>query len=252
MKKNKVALITGGVRGIGASISRRLKNDGYFVVATSREAISYEFADLTFRLNFHDEQSISDFIDSISGKITQLDVLINNAGGVTNKNQFYDLDIQDWYQSFELNLMSIVRMVQGLDNFFVSGSRIINIASLTALQPGNFNPHYSSIKASVLNITKYLANLLACRNILVNAISPGVVFTESITETLKANSSQHNTSYQDEYEGFVEDELKKTRLSRLGDPEDISALVSFLTSGESSWITGANFIIDGGKFQSAF
>jgi 3-oxoacyl-[acyl-carrier protein] reductase len=181
-----------------------------------------------------------------------LDILVNNAGGAPKFAAFDDLDDADWMDSYDLNVMSAVRFVRASVPYLTlsRNARIINISSISGLEPGGYNPHYTNTKAAVLNLTKYLANYYAQRGILVNAVCPGPVYSDSWERNVKRLASERNLSMEEARNRVDIEESGKVPLRRVGNPEDVAALALFLASDQSKWITGSCFPIDGGKMRS--
>jgi NAD(P)-dependent dehydrogenase (short-subunit alcohol dehydrogenase family) len=183
-----------------------------------------------------------------------LDVLINNAGSILKLGGFFDVTDQDWQDSFNINLMPVVR----LSRLFIptlkhSGApRIINISSIAGSRPGDVFPHYSAMKAALSNFTVSLAQTLGPENILVNSVSPGPVWTRSWQQEAAQASEHSDKSLNDIAEEIKTQTAQSVLLKRMGTPEDISGIVLFLASDRSSWITGTNFTVDGGVTLSPY
>ena len=162
-----------------------------------------------------------------------------------------ELEDNDWHLSFNYNVMSIVHFVRFAlplmkkSNF----ARIINISSISGVQPGLYNPHYTITKAAVINLTKYLANTLASEKITVNVVCPGTVYTDSWDSLIKDRSGKEHISYEEAKLSLIDQELEKIPLNRIGTGDDIAGLVTFLASEKASWITGSCYHIDGGKLK---
>lgn len=242
--KNKTALVTGASSGMGLAIADELESEGAVVVRCSRTK--------DFILDVTDAQSVDDVTSYINKTHGKLDILINCAGGAIKKAHFTELEPNDWLDTYKLNVLGPVMLIQALLPLLEQSdaARIINIASINAIQPGFYSPHYLSSKAALLNLGKYLANYLAKKKILVNTICPGPVHTRSWTDYIKLRAEETERTYQDVWDEIETEEVAKVPLGRIGEPNDIAGLVAFLCSDRASWITGASFNIDGGKVKT--
>lgn len=187
-------------------------------------------------------------------KMGRLDILVNNVGGAPRFGQFAELSDEDWYDTFTLNVMSGVR----LSRCFLAalrrstGGRIINIGSLSALEPGGSNPHYCASKAAQLNFSKYLAGALARDRITVNTICAGPVQSAAWDRLFDQRSADSKSPRSEIERETLAREIGKIPLGRLGRAEEVAQLVAFLASDAGAWITGAAFVVDGGKSHSVF
>lgn len=241
--KGKVAIITGGSRGIGRAIAKALASAGCSVVITYKSSsqraqevvdeISKEgsmaFAIQADSAKFEDAQKVVDEVLKIFGKI---DILINNAG-ITRDNLFIRMSESEWDAVIETNLKGVFNFTKAVIKHMVAqrSGKIINIASVVGLigNPGQVN--YAASKAGIIGFTKALAKEVASRNIQVNVVAPGYVETE-MTEKLS--------------------EEQKKRLfelipaKRIAKPDEIAYVVRFLSSSEADYITGQVIVVDGG------
>jgi len=238
----KIALVTGGMGGIGTAICQRLANDGFTVVAgcsTSREP--QQWLDTQKELGFEFHVSASDVtnwdsakeaIDKIKADLGGVDVLVNNAG-ITRDAVFSRMSPEDWNAVINTNLNSLFNVTkQVIDHMAEKGwGRIINISSVNG-QKGQFGQaNYSAAKAGMHGFTKALAQEYARKGVTVNTVSPGYIGTDMV-------------------QAIREDVLEKIIASipvrRLGTPEEIASIVSWVASDEAGFATGADFSINGG------
>lgn len=255
-------LITGAGDGIGRTLALEFAEMGAQVAGCARSedrltSLSKEIAGkghLFYPTDLTKPEAIQAFHDKVVETLGGLDVLINNAGSIIKLAGFFDVTDEDWQDSFNLNLMSAVR----LSRLFVpalkhSGApRIINISSIAGSRPGDVFPHYSAMKAALSNFTVSLAQTLAPEKILVNSVSPGPVWTRSWQQEVDLASKNSDKNPGDIAEEIKTGTAQSVLLKRMGMPEDISGIVLFLASDRSSWITGSNFTVDGGVNLSPY
>ena len=240
----KYALITGASRGLGKAIALRLANDGFAVIINYQS--SKEAAEDTLKqiqdaggtgellpFNVADPQAIETALESWSQAHPDnyISVLVNNAG-IRQDNLMIFMQEEQWNKVLDTTLNGFFYITRRLlkDMMTHRNGRIINMASLSGLKglPGQTN--YSAAKAALIGATKALAQEVAARKVTVNAIAPGFIATDMTKELDEA-------------------ELKKLiPLGRFGKPEEVAALVSFLASDESAYITGQVISINGGLY----
>jgi len=239
----KIALITGGTRGIGAAIATILESYGAQLIITGTQQSQIDKLNSAAPANreywcadVRDRASLDAFCTRIEG-LKKLDVCINNAG--TNRNNPIDaIQNEDIDAILDINLRApliICRSVSRVMKRHQSG-RIVNIASIWGVISKPGRSVYSASKFGIVGITKALALDLAENGILVNAVSPGFTMTELLTNTL---SSEEQDSL-----------AAQVPLKRIAKPEEIAQAVAFLSSDTNSYITGQNIVADGG-FTSA-
>lgn len=241
----KVALVTGGSRGIGRAISIKLASLGYHVLINyvSNDVAAQETLTLVQEAGSTGELMKFDVSDSEATKAAiktwqdanpseYVEVLVNNAG-IRKDNLLLWMEDSDWYKVLSTNLSSFFNVTHAVLQAMAlhKNGRIINMASLSGLKglPGQTN--YSAAKGGMIAATKALAQEVAARKITVNAIAPGFIRTDMV-------------------EGLDEAELKKTiPAKRFGEPEEVAALVAFLASKDAAYITGQVISINGGLYS---
>ena len=255
----KVALITGAGRGIGSEIARLLTSSDYSIIIASRtESDLVKLAedlemDANHVLIVSEDLSKLDGIERTLEKslnyFGRIDCLVNNVGGPIGRGNFFEIDENSWFETYELNVMSLVRMAKLIHPVLTKSTcgRIVSVGSATSRQPGYFDPHYSSAKAALANTTKHLANIFAKDGITVNLVTPGPISTEGFFNSFVNTTTSDHESALGEHIARLERDIP---LGRLGLPSDVAELVKFLLSEQASWITGSDFVIDGGKTKS--
>lgn len=239
---SKVAVVTGGSRGIGAAISKALKSEGYEVAATyagNDEAASKftkETGIAVYKWDVSDYQACADGLKKVEKDLGDVSVLVNNAG-ITKDKPFHKMEPDDWYKVINTNLNSLFNMTRPLIEGmrFRGFGRIINISSVNG-QKGQFGQtNYAAAKSGDLGFTKALAQETAKKGITVNVIAPGYVATEMVLAVPK-----------DVLEKAV---LPLIPAGRLGRPEEIARCVLFLASEEAGFITGSTLSVNGGQYM---
>ncbi len=260
--KGQVALVTGASKGIGKNIAKALAAEGVRLVICSRRQVNLKTVQKELRVigakveaitcdvtSISDVRKVMKFIDK---KFGRLDILVNNAGGVDQFGNFMELNEDAWLQSFQTNVMSVVHCVRYALPLIRKSSRgkILNISSISGVEPGYYNSHYTAAKAAVINLTKSLANQLSQENILVNVICAGPVLSDLWDRNVKNLADKFNISFQEAKKRFDQEECAKIPLGRVGVGEDIAGLAVFLVSKQASWVTGSCFHVNGGKLRA--
>jgi len=241
--KDKVILVTGANRGIGLNIIQRLNKDGYIVIGTSRtddgaNIISQEInsnGGKGLKMDVTNQESINSAIKSIQDEYGALYGLVNNAG-ITNDNLLMRMTEEQWLSVIETNLTSIYRVTKSIvkDMMKAREGRIVNIGSIVGMMGNAGQSNYSASKSGLLGFTKSLARELSSRNINVNSISPGFIDTD-MTKALSDDQ--------------IDNLSKNIPLGRIAESSEVSSVVSFLLSDDSSYITGENINVNGGLYM---
>lgn len=239
--KNKVVLVTGGATGIGRAISAKFYKEGARVVIASRnmetgKLFEEEFPGSVFvATDIRKEENVVSLIKYIEENFGQLDVLVNNASTISNtEGDIQNLSIEEVKEIIETNFYSVFFTTKYATNLLIqSRGTIVNIASGTALEPMPQVPIYSASKSAVLSLTGSTALMLAKHGVRVNSVCPSRI---DAPLSYKALGDEEAKKY-----------MSENPLGRPGKPEEVANLVSFLASEESSFITGSNYVIDGGS-----
>ena len=243
MADQKVALVTGASRGIGAEIAKRLIESDAYVIGTSttQEGAKNVSASLGehgqgVQLDLSDLSSTQSAIESIQALDHEISIVVNNAGAPQD-NLFMRMSEEQWTQAIEINLNSIYRISKP----FVRGmmrtrwGRIINVSSVVARMGNPGQANYAAAKAGMEGFTRTLAVELGSRNITVNSVAPGYIQTD-MTADLN--------------ESVVETMLAQIPLGRQGTTAEVASVVAFLASDEASYITGQTIHVNGGMYLS--
>ncbi|MCG1042219.1 3-ketoacyl-ACP reductase [Mycetohabitans sp. B8] len=239
----RIAYVTGGMGGIGTAICQRLHRDGFRVVAgcgpnsprrtkwlDDQKALGFEF--IASEGNVGDWSSTKAAFDKVKAEVGDIDVLVNNAG-VTRDVVFRKMTVEDWTAVIDTNLTSLFNVTkQVIDGMVERGwGRVINISSVNG-QKGQFGQtNYSTAKAGIHGFTMALAQEVATKGVTVNTVSPGYIGTDMVKAIRQ---------------DVLEKIIATIPVKRLGAPEEIASIVSWLASDESGFATGADFSLNGG------
>jgi acetoacetyl-CoA reductase len=237
----RVALVTGGTRGIGAAIARALKTSGYKVAANygGNDDAAQKFKANTgipvFKWDVSSFDACAEGLKKVEAEVGPVEVLVNNAG-ITRDAMFHRMKAEQWTAVINTNLGSLFNMcrpvIEGMrERKF---GRIINISSINGQKGQMGQANYSAAKAGELGFTKALAQEAARAGITVNAICPGYINTEMVQAVAK-----------DVLEKSI---LPLIPIGRLGEPEEIARCVVFLASDEAGLITGSTLTANGGQY----
>ena len=240
---SKTAIVTGASRGIGRAIALKLAQDGYNIVvnysgsqeraeAVAKEVQAFNVEALIVQANVAEADDVKKLIDTTLETFGTIDVLVNNAG-ITRDNLLMRLKEDDWDAVIDTNLKSVFLCTKAVARPMMKqrAGRIINMASVVGIVGNAGQANYTASKAGIIGLTKTSAKELATRNILVNAVAPGFIETE-MTEAMPA-----------EAKAGMEAQIP---LAKLGQPEDIADVVSFLAGDASRYMTGQVLHVDGG------
>jgi 3-oxoacyl-[acyl-carrier protein] reductase len=238
----QVALVTGGARGIGAEIARRLARGGARVVCADVLDTADIVAEIAGagglaegrELDVTDAEAAAVTIKAVFEEHERLDILVNNAG-ITRDQLLVRMKPEDWDLVLGINLDGVFKVTQPVAKLMMRQKcgRIVNVASVVGLMGNAGQANYAASKAGLIGFTKSLARELGPRNVTVNAVAPGYIQTPM---TDKLTDDQRATL------------LKNVAIPRLGTPEDVAEAVAFLAGPRASYITGVVLNISGGLY----
>lgn len=242
----KIILVTGASRGIGAAIADSFGLDGGTVIGTATSEngaakISERFAEKGIKgegmvLNVTDAESVATLIKAIGEKYGAPTILVNNAG-ITKDNLLMRMSDDEWFDVVNTNLSAVYRLSKGCLRGMMKArtGRIINISSVVGAMGNPGQSNYAATKAGVAGFARALAKEVGSRNITVNTVSPGFIETD-MTDVLS-----------EEQKSLM---LSTVPLARLGKPEEIAATVKFLASDAAAYISGENIHVNGGMYMA--
>jgi 3-oxoacyl-[acyl-carrier protein] reductase len=241
----KVALVTGGARGIGKAICQRLADEGASLAIVDimldvAETTAAEFRAqgvnaMAFAANVAKPEDADSTVAAVLEKFTKLDILINNAG-ITRDTLMLRMTENDWDAVIAVNLKGTFNFIKAAIRPMMKSryGKIVNIASVVGRMGNAGQANYSASKAGVIGLTKTAAKEFATRNITINAVAPGYIQTD-MTNKLSEEATQ----------AF----MQVIPMKRAGTPEDVAKVVYFLCSDDSSYVTGQVINIDGGMLM---
>jgi len=245
MSEQRVALITGGMGGLGEAICRKLFKSGYRVAAThspnndhvatwlsEQKNAGFEFD--AYMVDVSDYASCEAGVAKIIGDMGHIDALINNAG-ITRDTTLRKMTKEDWHAVIETNLDSVFNMTKPVLHGMLENrwGRIINISSVNGQKGAFGQANYAAAKAGLHGFTKSLALEVASKGVTVNTVSPGYLRTKMVTKVPK--------------EILDTKILPEIPVGRLGEPDEVAGLIAYLCSDEAGFVTGANIAINGGQ-----
>jgi len=244
--RDKVALITGGARGIGQAIAMTFAKEGADIVVadvnlevarkTASEIEALGRRTLALEMDVTDFAKVEEGVNKILDKFGKVDILVNNAG-ITKDNLILRMSQTDWDAVINVNLKGTFNCIKAVSRPMIKqrSGKIVSIASIIGLMGNAGQANYAASKAGIIALTKTVAKELASRNINANAVAPGFIQTEmtaSLSEEVKAKM------------------MEAIPLAKLGLPQDVANVCLFLASEDASYITGQVITVDGGMVMA--
>jgi 3-oxoacyl-[acyl-carrier protein] reductase len=256
--KGKVALITGGSKGLGRAIAEEFAKEGADVSICARSRPDLDKAGDELRgyggrvhttpADVANASAVSTVIDGAVRELGRIDILVNNAGDAWLSHALNTTD-EEWRYCLDINLMSAVRFIRGVVPHMrkQGGGRIINLSTVSAHTPLQAMHDYSSAKAGLLAFSKSAAFELAPDNILVNCVCPALIHSPLWEKLADSAIGLFGASRDEVYQNLANQFVP---LKRFGNAREVSGLIAFLASDQASFITGSRFDVDGGATKS--
>lgn len=250
----KRVLVTGGTKGAGKAIAERLALGGANVITTARTKNDEQEPNIHFiQADISTREGVDHVVDEIINRFNGVDILINNAGGSSAPNGgFAALNDQHWDNAINTNLLAAVRLDRGLlPVMLAKGSGvIIHIASIQRSLPlYDSTLPYAAAKAALTNYSKSLSNEVSPKGVRVLTVSPGFIQTEAAETFIKNIAESTGTDYETGLQKLM-DSLGGIPMGRPAKPAEVAELVAFLVSDRAAYITGTEYVIDGGTIPT--
>ena len=240
---SRVALVTGGSRGIGRAIALQLARSGHLVAVNysrsgdAADEVAKAIAEaggqaVTVQADVGDQEQVTAMVDRVANELGSVEILVNNAG-ITRDDLVLRMSVEVWEDVMSTNLRSVFLCSKAVLRGMLKArwGRIISLASVSGIAGNPGQTNYSAAKAGVIGFTKSLAKEVGSRNITVNAVAPGFIQTD-LTAGLA--------------ESIVSNAKKSISVGRFGQPDEVASAVGYLASDEAAYITGQTIVVDGG------
>ncbi|QTM99114.1 SDR family oxidoreductase [Sediminibacillus dalangtanensis] len=240
----KIAVVTGGARGIGKEIVKKLEEAGSTVIVADKGIHADKLQTLQFAVDVTDRRAVEQFFQSVTNRFGTIDILVNNAG-ISTMAEVVEMEEEDWDSVMDVNAKGVflaskyaAKQMKTAGN----GGKIINISSQAGKNGYRYMGSYVASKHAVLGLTKVMALELAADNILVNAVCPGIIETE-----MKRTERVWGGELRGVEAAAIEaEDHSQVPLGRTGSPEDVADTVLFLASNAADYITGESINVTGG------
>ena len=261
--RDRVALVTGASRGIGAAIAERLHGEGCRLALLARDQthldtlanrmtgshapeVFVRSCDVTSA-----DQCASAVAETLQ-RFGRVDIAVNNAGGADSFSPFHELTDDQFRKTWELNVLSAVRIIRAVLPGMRAHKwgRIINISSESAVQPDPIGADYNSAKGALNTLTKTLSKAYAADGILVNTVSPAFTLTPLLRAFIQRTATDQSITFDEAQAAMLKNFRPHIEVRRPGKPEEVAAVVAFLASELASFVNGADLRVDGGSVAS--
>ena len=255
--RGKVAVVLGASKGMGRACARALAAEGCALALAAREAkaLGDEASVIAKELNvaaFHRACDVTRdadraaFLEEVAKRFERVDILVNNCGG-PKFGTLKDLkDPKDWQDAIERSLLQVVKWTQAVVPLMKGWGRIVNIVSTSVKQPIDALLLSNSVRPGVIGFSKSVSRELAPQGITINSVLPGSIRTDRTVELAQARAAKDKVAV----ESVLAERANEIPAGRLGDPEEVGALVAFLCSQRAAYITGTTITIDGGMTRA--
>ncbi|CAN5433162.1 SDR family oxidoreductase [soil metagenome] len=257
----RVALVTGGDGGMGRVVAGMLLDEGVSVAISDKSATSLARTVKTLEdkgtiigipADVTDVADVKRLFVKVRKQLGDPDIVVNMAGVTGATGDFLEVDDHGWLQTLDINLMGAVRVCREAIPAMRAQQwgRIVLIGSEDGAQPYTDELPYCASKAGIINLGKGLSKAYGADNVLVNVVSPAFIATPMTDKMMKKRAKEKRTSFDKAIETFLEEERPGMVLQRRGKPEEVAAMILFLCSERSSFVTGSNMRVDSGSVQT--
>ncbi|KZZ85239.1 SDR family oxidoreductase [Bacillus sp. SJS] len=255
--QHKTALVIASSQGLGKAVAKKLAQEGANVVITGRNAEKIEKVQqelayigdgriISKQCDITNPEQIKELVKHTVDEFGEIDVLVNNAGGPP-AGSFEQMTDENWYEAFELNLLSYVRVIREVLPFMKeNGGRIVNIASSSVKEPITGLLLSNTFGLGIVGLTKTLAQEYASHNILINTLAPGRIATDRVAYLDEASAERQGITAEE----MTEKNKAMIPLGRYGEPEEFANYAVFLLSAANTYVTGQTLLVDGGMVKS--
>jgi 3-oxoacyl-[acyl-carrier protein] reductase len=264
--ENKVAVITGGDSGIGYATAQLLAAEGVQIILADKEQGSVSEAAEKLKTTYpnvevlalacdqDDNQSVLDLAEQVKSRFGGAHILINCAGARGAAGDFLTLTDEDWMNTINTDLMGAVRLCRAfIPQLQANGwGRVVLIASENAYQPYEEESPYNACKAGIINLSKCLSRSYSKDGLLFNCVSPAYVESPMTNAMMDELAEKRGTDREEAVKWFLANERPHIAVGRRGKPEEVAAVIAFLSSDLCSYVNGSNYRVDGGAVESAF
>ena len=258
--KGKVALVTGGSKGIGRGAAEALSAAGATVIICARNEAELQITArgisaktghrvIPVQADVTKQEEVQQLLERTRQEAGDVDILVNNAGGIGETGAFEDIGEEVYRTLYDLNVVSMVRLMKAVLPAMKEKrwGRIINISSENGLQPYPDMIPYDLTKAAIINLSKAVSKSVGGYNILVNTVSPAFITTPLVEGMMAAQASSKGITQDEAEQEFLHENRPDIVLQRPGTIAEVGAAIVFLASEQASFITGTNLRVDGGS-----
>lgn len=249
----KIALVTGGTKGLGKAVAERLEKAGATVIITARNKAEEDNGLHFITADLSTPEGTEKVVQEVNSKFGGLDILVNNLGSSeTPGGGFSALTDEDWESTFRTNLLAPVRLDRGFLPSMIEKKTgvIIHVASIQGTLPlYDSTLPYAAAKAGLINYSKSLSNEVSPKGVRVLTVSPGWIMTTSATRMMERIAQSSNGTIEEATQSVM-DALGGIPIGRPAKPEEIAEFIGFLVSPRANYLTGTEYVVDGGTIPT--
>jgi NAD(P)-dependent dehydrogenase (short-subunit alcohol dehydrogenase family) len=252
---DRVAVVTGGSKGIGKAIAETLAAEGADVCICARGEDELEDAAaemdgdvLTAQVDVTDPDDVEELVEETVEEFGGIDVLVNNAGTTGSFERLDSVPEEEWRTVIDTNLFGTMRVTKAALPHLKEGDggSVVNVASDAGLMPHDKMPQYNASKAAIINLTQNLSKAYLGEGVRVNAVAPPTTRTPLVQAMFEEIADERNISVEEAERAFLEEEKPALQFDRVAEPEEVAPVVAFLASDLASYVSGSTYRVDGG------